>query len=36
VAIINANGLLTTSSAGTSTITASLNGVNGTAIVSVH
>jgi uncharacterized protein YjdB len=36
VAIINSNGLLTSSSAGTSTITASLNGVSGTAIVSVH
>ena len=36
VAIVNGNGLLTSASAGTATITASLNGLSGSAIVSVH
>jgi len=36
VATINANGSASGIAAGTSTITASLNGVSGTAIVSVH
>jgi uncharacterized protein YjdB len=36
VAIINRNGLLSSVAAGTATVTASLNNVSGTAIVSVH
>ena len=36
VAIINRNGLLSSTAAGTATVTASLNGVSSTAIVSVH
>ena len=36
VAIINRNGLLSSVAAGTATVTAPLNNVSGTAIVSVH
>lgn len=36
VAIIDTNGLLTTAATGTSTITATLNGVSGNTVVTVH